>query len=101
MPKGCGGGNRNEIPWQTMDQLRSLSFTAIAIGTTQHDMDETWSETREKFQRKIATTTTEEGDARENRREKQKTRKPSGDQGALPEPGPSFGVKLKLELKAQ
>lgn len=55
------GGNRNEIPWQTMDQLRSLSFTAIAIGTTQHDMDETWSETREKFQRKIATTTTEEG----------------------------------------
>jgi len=44
------GGIEMKFPWQTMVQLRSLSFTAI--GRTQHDT--TW--TRENFQKKIATT---------------------------------------------
>jgi len=95
------GGIEMKFPWQTMVQLRSLSFTAI--GRTQHDT--TW--TRENFQKKIATT------GMGFPRKKWKEGGDSMFRGTLLSESEivlvqgvsakdqSFGVKLKLELKAQ
>lgn len=100
---------------QWTDQLRSLSFTAI--GTTQHDMDMD----KGKLSKKIATTTggqkcgIQRGGWIHWTNDQRPTTKDQGPgtmktKNAPKDPptkmkflvsGPSFGVKLKLELKAQ